>query len=155
MGCAEKKKQDGTRMEGTYRHDSQPTVETEGAQHPAEVVAERHQAPFAADLGEAAHQEVTVAGAACESAERVFGQRLAAAHHVFASDVHARAVPLDHVLVHPTLDLAMLAACPQAPRPQRADPADRLAAGIADHPFAAGLTLLPAHRPQLCVGRTA
>jgi hypothetical protein len=55
----------------------------------------------------------------------------------------------------PTLNLPQLAVCRQALRAQRAGPADRLAAGIADDQFAAGLTLLPAHRPQLRVGRTA
>src|SRR5207237_6277833 len=96
----------------------------------------------------------TVPGTAFEGTERMFGQRLAAAHHVFTSDAHAGPVPLDHVLVQPALDLATLTARGQASRAQRAGPADRPAAGIAARQLAAGLTLLSAHRPQLCLART-
>jgi hypothetical protein len=80
---------------------------------------------------------------------------LAAAHHVFAGNTHARPVALDHILVHPALDLAPLSARRQASRPQRASPADRAAAGIADRQLAAALTFVTAHRPQLGAGRTA
>ena len=52
----------------------QECVDAEDAQHAGEVVAERHQAPFAAHLVEAAQQEVAVSGAAFERAEGMLHQ---------------------------------------------------------------------------------
>src|ERR1700686_448074 len=49
-------------------------LEAEDAQHPREVVAERHEAPLPAHLVKAADQEVAVTGAALEGAERMLGQ---------------------------------------------------------------------------------
>src|SRR5438132_6704171 len=42
----EGEKQHATRIAGTHRQHGQPPVEAEDAEHPAEVVTERHQAPF-------------------------------------------------------------------------------------------------------------
>jgi hypothetical protein len=74
---------------------------------------------------------VAVSGAAFERAERVFGQRLAAAHHVLASDAHAGPMALDHVLIRPAFDLAPLALAGKAARTQRTDPANRATTSIA------------------------
>ena len=86
-----------------------PPVETDNAQHSAEIITQRHQAPFAAHLVEPAHQEVALSSAAFERAKRMFGQRLAAAHHVLAGEAHPGPVALDHLLIHPAFDLTPLA----------------------------------------------
>jgi hypothetical protein len=85
----------------------------------------------------------------------VFGQCLAAAHHVVAGVAHTGPVPFGHVLIGPPFDLAPRAFAGQAARPQRTLPANRATAGVADRHLAAGLTLFAAHRPQLDAGRTA
>src|SRR5690242_20580918 len=41
-------------------------IEAENVEHAGKIVTERHQAPFAADLVEAADQEVLIAGTAFE-----------------------------------------------------------------------------------------
>ena len=41
-------------------------LEAENVEHAGEIVAERHQAPFTADLFEAADEEVLIPGAAFE-----------------------------------------------------------------------------------------
>src|SRR6266481_8016906 len=46
-----------------------PPVEADNAQHPAEIITQRHQAPLAAHLVEPAHQKVAVSGAAFERAD--------------------------------------------------------------------------------------
>src|SRR6266404_1843692 len=84
-------------------------VEAEDMEQAGKVVAERHQAPFAADLVEPADQEVAIAGPAFERAERMLCQRLAPSHHALAASLHARPVPLDHVFMHPALDLTPVA----------------------------------------------
>jgi hypothetical protein len=61
---------------------------------PGEVVAERHQAPFATNLVEAADQEVAVVGAAFERAEGMLDNPRSAAHQV-GSALHARAVTFE------------------------------------------------------------
>jgi hypothetical protein len=70
-----------------------------------EVVAQGHQTPFAAHLFEAAQQEVPITGAAFERAERMFRKRPAATHQRIGLR-HARAVPVDHVFMHPAIDVA-------------------------------------------------
>src|SRR6516225_5368176 len=50
-------------------------IETENVEHAGEIVAERHQAPFAANLVEAANEEVPIAGAAFDGAEGVLDKR--------------------------------------------------------------------------------
>src|SRR6266478_6761967 len=146
--------QPAERFGGALGEQRPPRVEADNAQHPTEIT-QRHQAPFAAHLVEPAHQEVAVSGAAFERAKRVFGQRLAAAHHVLAGDPHAGPVSLDHVLIRPAFDLAPLALASKAAPAQRTHPANRATTGIADRHLAAGLTLLAAHRPQRRAGRTA
>ena len=50
-------------------HVGNKALETEDVEYAREVVAERHQAPLAADLVEATDQEVAVSGAAFDRAE--------------------------------------------------------------------------------------
>ena len=47
-----------------FCHASNEAIEAEDIEHAGEVVTEGHQAPFAADLVEAADQEVAIPGAA-------------------------------------------------------------------------------------------
>ena len=53
-------------------HAGNEALEPEDVEHAGEVVAERHQAPFAADLVEASNEEVPIAGTAFDGAEGVF-----------------------------------------------------------------------------------
>src|ERR1035438_7098656 len=52
-------------------------IEAENVEHAGEVVAERHQAPFAAYLVEAADEEVLIAGAAFERPEGMLDREVA------------------------------------------------------------------------------
>ncbi|KRR23258.1 hypothetical protein CQ13_27605 [Bradyrhizobium retamae] len=54
-------------------HARNEALEAEDVEDTGEVVAERHQAPFAAHLIEAANEEVAVSGAALDRAEGVLG----------------------------------------------------------------------------------
>jgi hypothetical protein len=56
---------------GLSCHVGDEAIETKVVEHAAEVVAERHQAPFAAGLVEATNKEVPVAGAAFDGLERM------------------------------------------------------------------------------------
>src|ERR1700753_3893127 len=55
-------------------------LEAENVEHAGEIVAERHQAPFATNLFEAADQEVLIAGAAFERPERMLDDGGAPSH---------------------------------------------------------------------------
>ncbi len=55
-------------------------LKPEDVEDAGEVVAERHQAPFAANLVEAADQEMAIAGAALESTKGMLDNRRATAH---------------------------------------------------------------------------
>jgi len=71
-------------------------LETEDVEHAGKVVTERHQAPFAANLVEAAKEEVAIAGAAFEGAEGVLDNGGPAAHQsVCACTLHPRAMTFD------------------------------------------------------------
>src|SRR5262245_66646017 len=78
-------------------------IEADDAQHAGEVVAQCHQAPFAAHLVEAAHEEVAIASAALEGAEGMFDQPGAAAHDA-AGAFHALAMALDDLFMLPAVD---------------------------------------------------
>ena len=69
---------------------------TEDGEHPREVVAQDHQGHLAADLLEAAHQEVIPAEPAFEGAEGVLDQAGALAHPLGSLRGHALAVDLEH-----------------------------------------------------------
>jgi hypothetical protein len=64
------------------------------------VEAERHQAPFAANLFEAANEEVAIAGAAFERAEGMFDDGGTTAHQV-ACAFHPRAMTFEKLRIGP------------------------------------------------------
>ena len=72
-------------------------------EYTGEIVAERHQAPFAAHLVEAADQEVAIAGAAFERAEGMFDDGRTTAHQL-ACALHPRAVAFENIFVLPATD---------------------------------------------------
>src|SRR5260221_10897199 len=76
-------------------HVCDEALETEDIEHAGEVVAERHQAPFAAHLVEAANEEVTIAGAAFERAEGMLDDGGTTAHQV-ACALHPRAMTFEN-----------------------------------------------------------
>src|SRR5690349_15796735 len=78
-------------------------LEAEDIEHTGEVVAERHQAPFAADLVEAANEEVAIAGAAFERAEGMLDDGGTTAHQV-ACAFDPRAMTFENILVLPATD---------------------------------------------------
>src|ERR1700761_4302185 len=83
-------------------------LEAENVEHAGEIVAERHQAPFATNLFEAADQEVLIAGAAFERPERMLDDGGASAHQfgrTFAR--HPLAVAVENLFVLPTADAAV------------------------------------------------
>src|SRR5439155_4731086 len=82
-------------------------VEAEDVEYTGEIVAERHQAPFAAHLVEAADQEVAIAGAAFERTEGMFDQAGALAHQC-AGILHPFLVTIDHRFVLPAVDRALV-----------------------------------------------
>src|SRR5206468_4906730 len=113
--------------------------EAEDVGQAGEVVAERHQAPFAAHLVEAADEEVAVAGAAFEGTEGVFGEFGPAAHSAVGV-LHPRAMPFQHGFMLPALDGARRCLDGDTARAQRAGVAIGLAADIPDlNPVAVGL----------------
>src|SRR6266850_8308514 len=59
------------RFSGALGEQRLPPVGADNAQHPAEIIAERHQAPFGAHLVKPAHQKVAVSGTAFERAKGV------------------------------------------------------------------------------------
>ena len=79
---------------------SHKILETEDVERAREVIAERHQAPFATYLVEAADEKVTVAGAAFEGAEGVFDNPRTTAHQ-FARALHPCAVTVENIFVLP------------------------------------------------------
>src|ERR1035438_2512373 len=82
-------------------------IEAENVEHAGEVVAERHQAPFAAYLVEAADEEVLIAGAAFERPEGMLDDGGAATHQlacVFAC--HPGAMTVQNRFVLPAKDAA-------------------------------------------------
>src|SRR5258705_7318518 len=76
---------------GLCCHVGNEALKAEDIEHAGEVVAERHQAPFAANLVEAANQEVAVSRAAFEGAEGMFDDPGATAHQ-FARTFHPRSM---------------------------------------------------------------
>src|SRR4029077_10528487 len=78
-------------------------VEAEDIEHAGEVVTERHQTPFAADLVEAANQEVAIAGATFERAEGMLDDGGTTAHQV-ACAFHPPAMTFENILVLPATD---------------------------------------------------
>ena len=79
------------------------TVEAEDAEPPGEVVAQCHQAPFAAHLVETADEEVAVAGPAFEGTEGVFGE-FGSAAHLGVGVLHPCAMPIQHRFMFPAVD---------------------------------------------------
>src|SRR5207249_3373201 len=106
-------------------------VEADNVQRASEIVAERHQAPFAADLVEAADQEVAIAGAAFERAEWMFDQAGALAHQC-AGILHPFLVTIDHRFVLPAVDRALVRLWTEASLAQVTSLEDGFEAHIAD-----------------------
>src|SRR5262249_42273638 len=115
-------------------------VDADDLEHAGEVVAQRHQAPFAANLVEAADQEVPVTSPAFERAEGMLGE-FGAAAHLCRGVLHAGAMPFEHVFVFPAIDGARRRLGREAARAQRAGVAIRLAARVPDLDPAAGVGL--------------
>ena len=84
-------------------HVGDEALETEDVEHAGEVVAERHQAPFAANLVEAANQEMAVSGAAFEGPKGMLDNAGTAAHQL-ARALHPRAMTFENIFVFPTSD---------------------------------------------------
>src|SRR5262245_24135025 len=129
-------------------------IEADDAQHAGEVVAQCHQAPFAAHLVEAAHEEVAIASAALEGAEGMFDQPGAAAHDA-AGAFHALAMALDDLFMLPAVDGACWHFGSDAARPQRTGVTHDLPAHITDLDPAAGVLLAALCRLEQRSGRTA
>src|SRR5204862_7914176 len=119
----------------------------EDVQHAGEVVAERHQAPLAAHLVKAAHQEVAVTGPAFERAERMLDQAGTLAHPC-PGLLHPRAMTLDHRFMLPAIDRAPWLLVRQAALAQRTGVTDRLQADITDLAPPTGVDLEAVHRLQ-------
>jgi hypothetical protein len=81
----------------------QEALEAEDIEHAGEVVTERHQTPFAANLVEAANEEVAITGAAFERAEGMLDDGGTPAHQ-FAGTLHPRAMTFENILVLPAAD---------------------------------------------------
>src|SRR4051812_46356439 len=128
-------------------------VKAEDFNRPRKIVAQGHEVPLAAHLGEAAHEEVAIAGATFERAEGVLGQTCAPAHHV-GGILHSHAVPLKYVLVHPAMDGSRAGLGADAAFAQSAGSAHCNAARVADLEPAAGVLFEPLRRIQRCSGRT-
>src|SRR5882757_11194321 len=73
-------------------------LEAEDIEHAGKVVTERHQAPFAADLVEAANQKVAIAGAAFERAKGMFDDGGTTAHQL-ACTFHPRPMTFENIFV--------------------------------------------------------
>src|SRR5215468_1983043 len=139
-GCDEAAKAQKQRSTGSLHQMGDEAIEPNDGEHAREVVAERHQAPFAAHLVEAAHQKVAVAGPAFEGAERVLGERSAAAH-LRISVFHPRAVSVEHGFMLPTLDGTRRCLGRETAGAHRAGVAIGLAAHIPDLDPAVGIDL--------------
>jgi hypothetical protein len=126
-------------------------VDADNVEHAGKVVGERHEAPLAAHLVEASQQEVAVAGAAFERAERVFSQAGTAAHHP-SGGLHPLPMAIEYVLMHPATDGARAGLGGDAALAQRAGIANRLAAHIPNLEPAAGILLEAFRRPQRLAG---
>jgi hypothetical protein len=97
----------------------------QNAEHSEEVVAQCHQAPFAADLVEAAHEEVPISGAAFECAEGMLSEGGPASHDGAGFCLrHARAMAIDHVLMLPAIHLPPRSLVSETTRAQRTYPTD-------------------------------
>ncbi len=121
-------------------------IEAKDVEHPRKVVAERHQAPLAAHLVEATHEEVAVAGPTFERAERMFDQAGAAAHQR-GCILHPRPMTLDDVLVLPAVDSARRCLVGDAAPAQGARITGGFSAHITDLEPAAGVFLQATRRP--------
>jgi len=89
-------------------HDCNEALKAEDIENAGEVVAERHQAPFAANLVETANQEVPVAGAAFERPEGMLDNGGTAAHQfICVGTLHPGAMTFDDVFVLPAADEAL------------------------------------------------
>ena len=84
-------------------HVGNKAFETEDIKHAGEVVAERHQAPFAANLVEATNQEVAVSGPAFDGAEGVLDEPGTTAHQ-FACASHPCSMTFENIFVLPAPD---------------------------------------------------
>src|SRR5216684_4907601 len=84
-------------------HVGNEALEAEDVEHAGEVVAERHQAPFAANLVEATNQEVAVSGTAFNGAEGVL-HNPGTTSHQFACALHPRAMTFENIFVLPATD---------------------------------------------------
>jgi hypothetical protein len=129
-------------------------VEPDDGEDAGEVVGERHQAPFAADLVEAAHQEMAVAGAAFEGAERMLGEAGATAHQR-AGILHPLSMAFENVFVLPAMDGARRQLVGDAALAQRAGVARRFAAHVTNLDPAAGVAFAARRRRQQRTARTA
>src|SRR3984893_3309801 len=88
-----------------FRHVRDEAVEAENVEHAGEVVAERHQAPFASNLVEAADEEVLIAGAAFERPEGELDDGGAPAHQfTCAFACHPVAMTVENIFVPPAAD---------------------------------------------------
>src|SRR5258705_12662369 len=84
-------------------HVGNEAFEAEDIEHAGEVVAERHQAPFTANLVEAANQEVAVSGAAFEGTKGMLDDPGTTAHQ-FARALHPRSMTFENIFVLPASD---------------------------------------------------
>ena|ERR1700687_835007 len=87
-------------------HVGNEALEAEDIEDTGEIVAERHQAPFAANLVEAANQKVSIAGAAFEGAEWMLDKRGTTSHQ-FVCALHPSAMTFENVFVLPAADAAV------------------------------------------------
>ncbi|MEA2948773.1 MAG: hypothetical protein QOI40_4103, partial [Alphaproteobacteria bacterium] len=110
-----------------FAHGYDKAVEPDDVEHAGEVVAQRHQAPLAAHLVEAAHEEVAIAGTAFERAEGMLSEGGPAPHYSAGfGPRHPRAMAVDYGLMLPAMDLASSSLVGEAPRANRTGTADRL-----------------------------
>ena len=78
-------------------------LDAEDVEDACEVVAKRHQAPFSANLVEAAKQEVAVSCAALDRAEGMLGDGEPAAHQLVCA-LHPGTMSLQNILMLPASD---------------------------------------------------
>ena len=110
-------------------HAGDKALEAEDVEDAGEIVTERHQAPFAAHLVEAAEEEVPVSGAAFDRAEGMLDDRRSTTHQ-FTSALHPCAVTFEDIFMLPAVDDPLICIWRETASPQPARVADRLAAEI-------------------------
>ena len=94
-----------TQKKHLCRHAGNEALEAEDIEHAGEVVAERHQAPFATYLVEATNEEVPIAGTAFERSKGMLDNGGTTAHQfVRVCALHPCAMTFEHVLVLPAAD---------------------------------------------------